>query len=59
MQKACVILTKCLAQKTDNPRKNIEVCVLRKDGLTQLDADAMDRIVTDIEKEQAMEEEKQ
>lgn len=60
VQAAAFILTKCLAEKTDNPRKNIEVSVLTPDGLRYLDESAMDKIVTKIEEERAeeMQEEK-
>ena len=40
----------------DNPRQNIEICVITEGGVKPLAADELDRIVTAIEKDMAEEE---
>lgn len=61
VQQGVKILAQALCQRVDNPRKNLEICVMKKEGLIYLDEEKMDKLIQVIEKEEEenkMDEEK-
>ena len=51
VQRGVKILAQSLCQRVDNPRKNLEICVMRKEGLKYLTKENMEDLITLIEKE--------
>jgi 20S proteasome alpha/beta subunit len=51
------LITRPLCEQVDNPRQKIEVCIVTAAGTRFLTADELDREITSIENEIAMDEE--
>lgn len=45
------LLGRPFCEQVDNPRVNIEICVIDQDGTKFLNSEQLDRVVTSIEKD--------